>query len=88
MLVEKTDQTEAAEEIGLVGIVHMAGPGVPRRPENNLLAVLERNLGQQVEAIPGLSQDIETSFSGQPSLEEFGFLTHGLKSACGYERTF
>jgi hypothetical protein len=64
VLVEKTDQTEAAEEIGLVGIVHMAGPGVPPRPEIDLLAVLERNPGQQVEAIPTLSQDTATSFSG------------------------
>jgi len=78
VLVEKTDQTEAAEEIGLVGIVHMVGPGVPRRPEIDLLAVLERNPGQKVEAIPVLSQDTATSFSGQPILEEFGFLTHGL----------
>ncbi len=83
MLVEKTDQTEAAEEIGLVGIVHMVGPGVPRRPGIDLLAVLERNPGQKVEAIPVLSQDTATSFSGQPILEEFGFLAHGLKSASG-----
>ena len=29
MLLRKTDQTEAAEEIRSVGIVYMAGPGVP-----------------------------------------------------------
>ena len=51
VLVEKTGQTEAAGEIGLVGIVHMAGPGVPRRPEIDLLAVLERNPGEQAEVI-------------------------------------
>ncbi len=78
VLVEKTDQTEAAGEIGLVDIVHMAGPGVPRRPEIDLLAVLERNPGEQAEALPALSQDTATSFSGQPILEKFGFLTHGL----------
>ena len=39
MLIEKADQTEAAEEIGLAGIVHMAGPGVPAR---KMVRVIER----------------------------------------------